>query len=75
MISTIELENCVAGAGIFGIVVGKHHHEKNLCPIILFKVDKGLEVSFHCTIQPLSLAVRLRIEGDGESPLDAEEIA
>ena len=75
MISAIELERCVAGAGILGIVVSKLRHGKKPCPIILLKVDKGLKVSFHRTILLLSLAVRLRVEGDGESLLDAEEIA
>ena len=75
MISAIELERCVAGAGILGIVVSKLRHGKKSCPIILFEVDKGLEVGFHRTILPLILAVRLRVEGGGESPLDAKEIA
>ena len=75
MISAIELERCVAGAGIFGIVVSKLRHGKKPCPIILLKVDKGSEVGFHRTILSLSLAVCLRVEGGRESPLDAEEIA
>ena len=75
MISAIELEKYVAGAGILGIVVSKLRHGKKPCPIILLEVDKGSEVGFHRTILPLNLAVRLRVEGGGESPLDAEEIA
>ena len=75
MISAIELERCVAGAGILGIVVSELRHGKKPCPIILLKVDKDSEVGFHCTILPFSLAVRLRMEGGRESPLDAEEIA
>ena len=74
MISAIELKKCVAGAGILGIVVSELRHGKKLCPIILLKVDKGSEVGFHRTILPLSLAVRLWVEGGRESPLDAEEI-
>ena len=75
MISAIELKRCVAGAGILGIVVRKFCHGKKPCPIILLEVDKNLEVGFYCTILPFSLAVRLRVEGGGESLLDAEEIA
>ena len=74
MISVIELERCMAGAGIFGIVVSELHYRKKSCPIILLEVDEGLEVGFHRTILRLSLAIRLRIEGGGESLLDAEEI-
>ena len=75
MISAIELKRCVAGVGIFGIIIGKLRHGEKSCPIILLEFDKGLEVGFHRTILPLSLAVRLRVEGGGEFPLDAEEIA
>ena len=75
MIFAIELERYVAGTGIFGIDVSKLCHGKKPCSIILLKVDEGLEVGFHRTILPLNLAVYLRIEGGGEFPLDAKEIA
>ena len=74
MISVIELESCVAGAGIFGIIVSKLRHGKKPYPIILLEVDKSLEVGFHCTILPLSLAVCLRVKSGGESPLNTKEI-
>ena len=70
MISAIELKRYLADASILGIVVGKLRHGKKLYPIILLKVDKSLEVGFHCTILPLSLVVRLRMESDEESPLN-----
>ena len=75
MISAIELERCVAGAGILGIVVSKLRYGKKSCPIILLEVDKGSEVGFHRTILPLNLAVCLRVKGGGKSPLDAKKIA
>ena len=75
MISAIELERCMAGAGILGIIISKLRHGKKPCPIILLKVDKGLEVDFYCTILPFSLAVRLWVEGGGKFPLNAKEIA
>ena len=75
MISAIELKRCVAGAGILGIVISKLRHGKKPCPIILLKVDKDSEVGFYRSILPLNLAVRLRVEGGGEFPLDAKEIA
>ena len=75
MISAIELEICMTGAGILGIVVGKFCHGKKPCPIIILKVDKGLEIGFHCTILLFRLAVRLLLEDDRKSPLDAKEIA
>ena len=65
----------MAGASILDIVVSELRYEKKLCSIILLKVDKGSEVGFHYTILSLSLAIRLRVEGNGEFLLDVEEIA
>ena len=75
MISAIELEKCVADTGILGIIVRELRHEKKPYQIILLEVNESLEVGFHRTILPLSLAVHLWVEGIGESPLDAKEIA
>ena len=75
MISVIELKKYVVGAGVLGIIVGKLYHRKKLCPIILFEIDKKLKVGFNCTILPLSLAICLWVEGNGEFLLDALEIA
>ena len=65
----------MANAGILGIVVSKFRYGKNLCLVILLKVDEGLEVGFHYTILPLSLAVRLQVEGGEKFLLDIKEIA
>ena len=65
----------MANASILGIIVGKLRYGKKPCPIILLEVDKGLEISFHRTILPLSLAVHLRVEGGREFSLNAKEIA
>ena len=75
MISTIELEKCVAGTSIFGIVIDKLCYKKKPCSIILLEVDKGLEANFYHTILPLNLVIYLRIEGSEESPFDAKKIA
>ena len=65
----------MAGAGILGIIVDKLRHEKKPCSIILLEVDKSSEVGFHCAILPFGLTVRLYVEGNGESPSYAKEIA
>ena len=75
MIFAIELEKYMANTGILGIIISKLRYGKKLCPIILLKVDKGLEIGFHCTILLLSLVIRLWVEGSRESLLDAKEIA
>ena len=74
MISAIKFKRCVVGAGIFGIIVSELCHRKKPCPIILLEVNKSSEIGFHRTILPLSLAVRLQVEGGEESLLDDKEI-
>ena len=59
MISTIEFERRMASASIFDIIIGKFCYKKKLYLIILFKVDKNLEINFYYTILPLSLVVHL----------------
>ena len=59
VISAIELQKYMADAGILGVVIGKLRYRKKPCLIILFKVDKDSEVSFHHTILPFGLTVRL----------------
>ena len=75
MIFAIELKKCVAGISILGIVIDKIRHKKKLCPTILFEINKGLKIGFYCIILLFSLAVCLRMESDGEFPLDIKEIA
>ena len=59
MISAIKLKRCMAGVGIFGIIVSKLRHGKKPCPIILLKVNKDSKVGFYCTILSFGLTVRL----------------
>ena len=75
MVAAIQLERGVAGARILGIVISELGHGQESGPIVLFKVDESSEVRFHCTILSFRLAVRLRVKGSGEPPLDAKEVA
>ena len=59
IISPIKLERYMASASIFSIVIGKLCHKKKPCPIILLKVNKNLEIDFHCNILPFDLTVFL----------------
>ena len=65
----------MADASILGIVIGKFYYKKKPCLIILFKVDKKLEVGFYYTILPFDLIVYLWVKDGGEFSLNAEEIA
>ena len=73
MIFAIELKRHVAGASIFGIIIGKFCHKKNPCLVILFEIDEGSKVGFYCTILCFGLTVYLWVEGGGKSLLDAME--
>ena len=73
--SVIELEKHMATTSIFGIILGKLRHKKKPYLIILLKVNEGLKINFYHTILHFGLIVRLWIEGIGQFPLDAEEIA
>ena len=63
MIFLIKLKKYIAGADIFGIIINELCYKKKLCPIILFKVDKGLKIDFYYTVLLFSLAIYLKIEG------------
>ena len=75
MISTIEFKKCMANTGFLSVVIGKLHHGKKPCSIILLEFDKGLEIGFYCTILSFSLTVCLWVEAHRESLLNAKEIA
>ena len=74
IISAIEFEKYIADISIFDIIVYKLRHKKNLCPIILFKINKDLKIGFYYTILFFSLAVSLWVEDGIKSPLDAKKI-
>ena len=65
----------MAGVGIISVVVSKLCHGKKPCLIILLKVHKESKIGFHCTILPFGLTVCLWVEGGGDFPPDANEIA
>ena len=74
MISAIELKKYVVGISILGIIISKLRHEKKLCPIILLKVDEGLEKGFYCIILSFGLTIYLWVEDGRKFPLDAKKI-
>ena len=59
MIFAIEFKRRMADASILGIIVDKLCYRKKLYLIILLKVDRSLEISFHYIILPLNLAICL----------------
>ena len=67
VVTAVQLKRCIADAGIFRIIIGKFSHWNESCPVILLKVDKGLEVGFHRAVLPLGLVVSLKVEGGKKS--------
>ena len=64
MVAAVQLKKNVAGVYIFGIVISKLGHRQEPGPIVLFEINKGLEVGIHGAVLPLCLAVRLQVKGD-----------
>ena len=75
MIFTVELEKYMVSIGILDIIINELRYGKKPCSIILLKIEKSLEVNFHCTILPFSLTVCLQVEGGRDFLLDIKEIA
>ena len=74
MVAVVQLKGCVAGAGIFRIIISKFSHQKEPCSVVLLEINEGTKVGFHCAVLPLGLAVNLRIEGCGKSPFNSEKV-
>ena len=75
MIFAIELKKYIAYISILGVIIDKLRHKKKSYPIILLKVDKGLEVSFYYNFLFFGLTVYLWVEDGREFLHNAEEIA
>ena len=74
MVAEVKLKGCVAGAGVFCLIIGEFSHRKEPSPVFPLEVDESMEVSFHCAVLPLGLAVSLRVEGCAKFPFDSEEV-
>lgn len=70
----VQLKKRMTYACIFDSILYElsHWQEPNL--VILFKVNKSLELSLHSIILTLCLLVGLRVERVKESSLDAKKI-
>lgn len=64
----------MAHLGIFAIVISEFSHQQQLSLVVLFVVDKGLEIILYYAILPFGLHVSLGWEGYRNSWLDACEL-
>lgn len=74
MIVAIELKKREAGPCIFSIVIHKFCYGQKHRPIVLSSMDESMQISFHCIILPLDLAVRLWIKCSEKFLLNAEKV-
>lgn len=74
VVAAVQLKECIAGASIFRIIIGKSNHWKDLCLVVLLEIDKSTEVSFYYIVLPLSLAVSLRVKGCKTSLFNSKEV-
>lgn len=74
MIIAVELERCMTGACILGIVICELGYRQELSPIVLFQIDEYINISFQCAILSLGLAVCLRIKYSGQVLLIAKKV-
>ncbi len=64
----------MTSTSIFYIIVSKYSHKKESGPIVLFIIDKNLEIGLYCTILSLSLAISLRVKNSEKPLLDPKEV-
>ena len=74
MTTVVQLKQYMGGACIFGIVISELGYWQELCPIILFEVDKSSKVGLYGAVLPFHLAVHLRIKCGREPLLDAQKV-
>ena len=74
MVPAIELERRIPRTGMFCNIISKFHYAQEPHPVVLFVINKGSKVSFYGAVLPLSLAVRLRVEGSREPLFNAQEV-
>lgn len=64
----------MAGVYIFGIIESKFDYQLEFSFIILFEVDKNVQISLYNLVLSLCLAICLQIKGDKELLFDAKKI-
>ena len=74
VVAAVQLERCMTGVCILGIVVRKLGHWQKSYLVILFKVDKGSKICLYCTVLAFGLTVYLRVERGRKFLFNSEEV-
>ena len=72
---TVELKRRIPYTGVFCVIISKFRYRQEPCPVVLFVINKGFKVSFHCAVLLFSLAIGLRVEDNRESLFDSQKVA
>lgn len=59
IITTVELEKCITGTCVFGIIISKLYHRQKPSLVILILINKGPKVGFNGAILSLNLTISL----------------
>lgn len=76
LVSIVKFERHMTDASILCIIVNKFGYQQKPDLIILFEIDKDLEVSLYYSILPLpfGLAINLKIESSEKLLFDPKEV-
>lgn len=70
VITVVEFKKCITSVSISCIIIGKFNYWKEFYPVILYKVDKNLEIDFQFAVLSFNLTISLRIKSDRKSLLN-----
>lgn len=74
MIAAVEFKKRIIGASVFCIIIGKLSHRKELSIIVLFVIDKTLEINFYYTVLFFGLTISLIMKSNREFLLDSNKV-
>lgn len=66
----VQVKRHIIGTNIFCIIISKFDYRKEPGPIVLFVMNKSLEISLYYIILLFNLAINLKIKNYGEPLLD-----
>ena len=75
MVATVQLKRRIVKTCIFDVVICELRYWLEPGPIVLFKVDKELNVDLYNAVLPFCLAISLRIKSHGKPLFDAKKVA
>ena len=75
VVPVVEFERYISYTKVFCNTISKFRYKQELCPVVLFVMNKNSKVSLYYTILLLNLAIDLRVKGSREPLFNAYEVA